>query len=108
MFIEKLVTAKSSLDEAFTSGKLNNDCIILNNNGFGWFIENDSLNGKIQTTHWQLERNYRAWMIRFTDTKDCIIVLNNNDASFIPAHAQIGAKTKQPATGKGSSNCSIA
>jgi CubicO group peptidase (beta-lactamase class C family) len=75
LYTDKLVS-KATLEEAFVSGKLNNDS--LHNYGFGWFIENDSVSGKIarHTGSWP---GYRNLMIRFLDTKDCIIILTNNE-----------------------------
>lgn len=75
LYTNKLVS-KATLEEAFTPGKLNNDST--HNYGFGWFIENDSIHGKIvrHTGSWP---GYRTWLIRFVDSKDCIIVLNNTD-----------------------------
>jgi CubicO group peptidase (beta-lactamase class C family) len=75
LYTEKLVS-KATLKEAFTSGKLNNDS--LHNYGFGWFIENDSINGKI-TRHTGSWPGYRNQIIRFTDHGDCIIILTNNE-----------------------------
>jgi CubicO group peptidase (beta-lactamase class C family) len=75
LYTEKLVS-RASIEEAFTSGKLNNDSI--HNYGFGWFIENDSINGKIvrHTGSWP---GYRNLIVRYVDKKDCIIVLTNTE-----------------------------
>jgi CubicO group peptidase (beta-lactamase class C family) len=75
LYTDKLVS-KSTLEEAFVSGKLNNDS--LHNYGFGWFLENDSIQGKIarHTGSWP---GYRNLIIRFLDTRDCIIILTNNE-----------------------------
>ncbi|HMJ69862.1 MAG TPA: serine hydrolase domain-containing protein [Cyclobacteriaceae bacterium] len=75
LYTDKLVS-RTSIEEAFTSGKLNTDS--LHNYGFGWFIENDSVSGKIvrHTGSWP---GYRTLIVRFVDSKDCIIVLTNND-----------------------------
>jgi CubicO group peptidase (beta-lactamase class C family) len=78
LYADKLVS-RASIEEAFTSGKLNNDSI--HNYGFGWFIENDSVSGKIlrHTGSWP---GYRNLIVRFVDSQDCIILLtNNNNAS---------------------------
>jgi len=75
LYTDKLVS-KATLEEAFTSGKLNSDS--LHGYGFGWFIENDSTLGKIvrHTGSWP---GYRNLIMRFVDSGDCIIVLSNND-----------------------------
>ncbi|HZY78024.1 MAG TPA: serine hydrolase domain-containing protein [Cyclobacteriaceae bacterium] len=75
LYTDKLVS-RASIEEAFTSGKLNNDS--LHNYGFGWFIENDSVSGKIvrHTGSWP---GYRNLIVRFVDNKDCIIILTNNE-----------------------------
>jgi len=75
LYTDKLVS-KASLDEAFTSGKLNNDS--LHNYGFGWFLQNDSVNGKI-TRHTGSWPGYRNQIIRFVDHGDCIIILTNTE-----------------------------
>ena len=77
LYTDKLVS-RPSIEEAFTSGKLNNDS--LHNYGFGWFIENDPVSGKIvgHTGGWP---GYRNLLIRFIDRKDCIILLTNTDNS---------------------------
>ncbi len=75
LYTDKLVS-KATLEEAFTSGKLNNDS--LHNYGFGWFLENDSLNGKI-TRHTGSWPGYRNLLMRFVDNGDCVIILTNND-----------------------------
>lgn len=75
LYTDKLVS-KATLEDAFTSGKLNSDS--LHDYGFGWFIENDPANGKI-TRHTGSWPGYRNLMMRFVDNGDCIIVLTNND-----------------------------
>lgn len=75
LYTEKLVS-KATLEEAFTPGKLNSDSV--HGYGFGWFIENDPISGKI-TRHTGSWPGYRTWVIRFVDSGDCIIVLSNND-----------------------------
>jgi len=75
LYTDRLVS-KATLEEAFTSGKLNTDS--LHRYGFGWFIENDSLNGKI-TRHTGSWPGYRNIVMRFVDHDDCIIVLTNNN-----------------------------
>jgi CubicO group peptidase (beta-lactamase class C family) len=75
LYTDKLVS-KATLEEAFTSGKLNSDS--LHGYGFGWFIENDSLLGKIvrHTGSWP---GYRNLIVRFVDNRDCVIVLTNTE-----------------------------
>jgi CubicO group peptidase (beta-lactamase class C family) len=75
LYNDKLVS-KATLEEAFTSGKLNNDS--LHGYGFGWFIENDPISGKIvrHTGSWP---GYRNLMVRFVDSGDCVILLTNNE-----------------------------
>jgi CubicO group peptidase (beta-lactamase class C family) len=75
LYTDKLVS-RATLEEAFTSGKLNNDS--LHNYGFGWFIENDSTNGKI-TRHTGSWPGYRNLFIRLVDKDECIIILTNNE-----------------------------
>jgi CubicO group peptidase (beta-lactamase class C family) len=75
LYTDKLVS-KAMLEEAFTPGKLNSDSV--HGYGFGWFIENDSLNGKI-TRHTGSWPGYRNLMMRFVDHGDCIIVLTNTE-----------------------------
>jgi len=75
LYTDKLVS-KETLEEAFTPGKLSSDS--LHGYGFGWFIENDPVNGKIvrHTGSWP---GYRNLIMRFVDSGDCVIVLTNND-----------------------------
>ena len=75
LYTDKLVS-KATMEEAFTSGHLNNDS--LHGYGFGWFIENDPRQGKIvrHTGSWP---GYRNLMMRFVDSGDCIIVLTNTE-----------------------------
>ena len=75
LYTDRLVS-KQTLEEAFTSAKLNNDSLC--NYGFGWFIENDSIDGRIvrHTGSWT---GYRALLVRFLDSKDCIIILTNTE-----------------------------
>ncbi len=75
LYTDKLVSP-ATLQEAFTSAKLNNDSIC--NYGFGWFLENDSIDGKIvrHTGSWT---GYRTLLVRFLDSKDCIIILTNTE-----------------------------
>lgn len=75
LYTDKLVK-RATLEEAFTSGKLKNDS--LHGYGFGWFIESDSLQGKI-TRHTGSWPGYRNLIIRFVDSGDCIIILSNNE-----------------------------
>lgn len=74
LYTDQLVP-KATLEEAFVSGKLNSDS--LHNYGFGWFIENDSINGRVvsHTGGWP---GYGNLFTRFLDRGDCIIVLTNN------------------------------
>lgn len=75
LYTDRLVS-KQTLEEAFASEKLNNDSLC--NYGFGWFIENDSIDGRIvrHTGSWT---GYRALLVRFLDSKDCIIILTNTE-----------------------------
>jgi CubicO group peptidase (beta-lactamase class C family) len=75
LYTDRLVS-KASIEEAFTSGKLNSDS--LHGYGFGWFIENDPTQGKIvrHTGSWP---GYRNLIMRFIDSGDCIIVLTNTE-----------------------------
>jgi CubicO group peptidase (beta-lactamase class C family) len=75
LYTNKLVS-KETLEEAFSSGKLNNDS--LHGYGFGWFIENDPDLGKIvrHTGSWP---GYRNLVMRFVDKGDCVIVLTNTE-----------------------------
>lgn len=75
LYTDKLVS-KASLEEAFTSGKLNNDS--LHNYGFGWFLENDAVNGRIarHTGGWP---GYRTLIVRLLDKNECVIILTNNN-----------------------------
>jgi CubicO group peptidase (beta-lactamase class C family) len=75
LYTDKLVS-RASIEEAFTSGKLNNDS--LHNYGFGWFLANDSLNGKI-VRHSGGWPGYRNLFVRLIDHDDCVIVLTNNE-----------------------------
>jgi CubicO group peptidase (beta-lactamase class C family) len=75
LYTDRLVS-KATLEEAFTPGKLVSDSV--HGYGFGWFIENDPLNGKI-TRHTGSWAGYRNLIIRFVDSGDCIIVLTNTE-----------------------------
>lgn len=80
LYTDKLVS-KASIEEAFTSGKLNNDS--LHNYGFGWFLASDSLHGKI-VRHSGGWPGYRTNLVRFIDHGDCIVILTNNDGKGRP------------------------
>lgn len=80
LYNESLVS-KPILDEAFTSGKLNNDS--LHNYGFGWFLEHDSVRGKI-VRHSGGWPGYRTNVVRYMDHGDCIVILTNNDGKGRP------------------------
>jgi CubicO group peptidase (beta-lactamase class C family) len=73
LYTDKLVS-NTTLEEAFTSGRLSNDS--LHQYGFGWFIENDAANGKIvlHTGGWP---GYGNLFKRFVDGNNAIIILSN-------------------------------
>lgn len=73
LYRDQLVSS-ATREEAFTSGKLNNDS--LHQYGFGWFLAQDSLDGKIvrHTGGWP---GYGNLLKRFTDRNNCIIILSN-------------------------------
>ena len=85
LYTEKLIK-QSTLQEAFTPMKLNNDS--LSYYGFGWSLRTDSLSGKI-VSHTGDNPGYKTQIIRFVDRKKTIILLNNN------AHRNFGAIIKQ-------------
>jgi CubicO group peptidase (beta-lactamase class C family) len=74
LYTEKLVK-KSTLDEAFTPVKLNNDSTY--QYGFGWFIAQDSTLGKV-VQHSGGWPGYGTYIKRFIDHNNCVIVLTNN------------------------------
>lgn len=79
---EKLVM-KATLDEAFTNGILNDGKSIASpfGYGFGWFIGNDTLQGKYvhHTGGWP---GFRQAFIRYLDKDRTILVLRNNEVVF--------------------------
>lgn len=89
LYTDKLVS-KASLEEAFTSGKLNSDS--LHNYGFGWFIENDPVNGKI-VRHSGGWPGYRTLIVRLVDKNECIIILTNNNGES--ARAGVSKELKE-------------
>jgi len=85
LYSEKLIK-QSTLQEAFTSMKLNDDS--LSNYGFGWSLRTDSVLGKI-VSHNGDNPGYKTEIIRYIDKKKTIIVLNNN------AHQNFSSIVKQ-------------
>src|SRR6478736_615491 len=75
LYTDKLIKPES-LEEAFTPVKLNNDSTY--HYGFGWGIET-APTGRVvvHTGSWP---GYRTFIKRYLDTKDCIIVLSNNES----------------------------
>lgn len=73
LYTNQLVS-KSTLDEAFTSGTLNDGKP--HQYGFGWFLESDSIDGRIarHTGGWP---GYGNSLKRFLDHNNCIIILSN-------------------------------
>jgi len=74
LYTEALVK-RSTLEEAFTPSKLNNDSI--NDYGFGWGIGKDSISGKI-VAHSGGWPGYNTYIARYIDKNNCIIILSNN------------------------------
>jgi CubicO group peptidase (beta-lactamase class C family) len=74
LYTEKLIK-QSTLQDAFTPMKLNNDS--LSYYGFGWSLRTDSIFGKI-VSHTGDNPGYKTQIIRYIDKKKTIIVLNNN------------------------------
>jgi CubicO group peptidase (beta-lactamase class C family) len=74
LYTEKLIK-QSTLTEAFTPMKLNNDS--LSNYGFGWMLQTDSALGKI-VQHTGDNPGYKTQIIRCIDKRKTIILLNNN------------------------------
>jgi len=74
LYTEKLVS-KTTLEEAFTPVKLNNDSTY--QYGFGWFIAQDSTLGKV-VQHSGGWPGYGTYIRRFIDKNNCIIILTNN------------------------------
>lgn len=73
---------KETLQEAFTSGILNNgNPITPVGYGFGWFVVNDPVNGKLvhHTGGWP---GFRQAFIRYLDKDRTILVLRNNEVAF--------------------------
>lgn len=66
----------STLREAFEPVKLNDGSSYPY--GFGWFIQNDSIQGKrvVHTGGWP---GYGNYITRFIDKNKCIVILTNND-----------------------------
>jgi CubicO group peptidase (beta-lactamase class C family) len=89
LYTDKLVS-KATLEEAFTPGKLNSDSV--HSYGFGWFIRNDSISGKIMshTGGWP---GYRNLIMRFVDSGDCIIVLTNAENPSV--RSMVGAELRK-------------
>ena len=85
LYTEKLIK-RSTLREAFTPMKLNNDS--LSNYGFGWSLRTDSTLGKI-VSHTGDNPGYKTQIIRCIDKKKTIILLNNN------AHRDFSSIIKQ-------------
>ncbi len=81
LYTEKLVR-QSTLQEAFSPMKLNNDS--LSNYGFGWMLRTDSVLGKI-VYHTGDNPGYKTQIIRYLDKKKTIIVLNNNAHEYFAA-----------------------
>jgi CubicO group peptidase (beta-lactamase class C family) len=75
LYKEKLIR-QSTLEDAFTPVKLNNDSTY--QYGFGWFIRQDSIAGK-RVSHSGGWPGYGTYITRFIDKNKCIIVLTNND-----------------------------
>jgi CubicO group peptidase (beta-lactamase class C family) len=74
LYTEKLIK-QSTLAEAFTPMKLNNDSI--SNYGFGWSLRTDSVFGKI-VSHTGDNPGYKTQILRYIDKGKTIILLNNN------------------------------
>jgi len=85
LYTEKLIR-QSTLQEAFTPMKLNNDS--LSDYGFGWSLRTDSVMGKI-VSHTGDNPGYKTQIIRLIDKRKTIILLNNN------AHPGFSALIKQ-------------
>jgi CubicO group peptidase (beta-lactamase class C family) len=85
LYTEKLIK-QSTLREAFTPMKLNDGS--LSDYGFGWSLRTDSTLGKI-VSHNGDNPGYKTQIIRYTDKKKTIILLNNN------AHSNFDTLLKQ-------------
>lgn len=72
---EYKLVSKSTLEEAFSPGILNNGKTT--NYGFGWFIE-ESDDGKKTVSHSGGWVGFTTHIRREIDEKNCIIVLTNN------------------------------
>lgn len=75
LYTEKLVK-RTTLEEAFTPVKLNNDSTY--NYGFGWGIVQDSVFGKI-VQHSGGWPGYGTFIKRYIDQDHCLILLSNNE-----------------------------
>ena len=74
LYTEKLIK-QSTLQDAFTPMKLNDGTI--SNYGFGWELRNDPFFGKV-VQHNGDNPGYKTQIIRYTDKRKTIILLNNN------------------------------
>lgn len=74
LYSTKLVAAKT-LDQAFTPGKLNDGSFI--DYGFGWMIKTNSKGEKV-IWHSGDNPGYKTRIMRYTETKQTLIVLCNN------------------------------
>lgn len=74
LYTEQLVK-KTTLDEAFTPGKLNNGTA--HQYGFGWGVGRDSVNGLI-ISHSGGWPGYLTWIERMPEKNRTIIILTNN------------------------------
>lgn len=75
LYTDKLIKP-TLLEEAYTPVTLNNDSTY--HYGFGWGIESSSA-GRV-VVHSGGWPGYRTSIKRYLDTKDCIIILNNNES----------------------------
>ena len=78
LYTDKLVP-QSTLQEAFTPGKLNDGSNT--NYGFGWFIPNTA-SGKKVVDHTGGWVGFVTYIYRETEENNCIVILTNNSSSY--------------------------
>jgi CubicO group peptidase (beta-lactamase class C family) len=69
--------AQSTLEEAFTPARINNDS--LSHYGFGWELKNNRALGKV-VRHSGSNPGYATHIVRFIDKDKTIVLLSNNEA----------------------------
>ncbi len=90
LYTNKLVKS-DLLKDAYTPVKLNNDSTY--NYGFGWFIESTPTRRIVQHTgSWP---GYRNLIKRYLDTKDCIIILSNNESRRVEITKEISKRLER-------------